>query len=273
MRFGTSRWSATLECTSVSLREEALRVLGWLSTGDDLPVPSATFRMEKRDGAWHLDVDGQPWESAPGPDGLLAAFHWHVTQAAFRSSPGHAAFHAGMVAFDGRTVLLPGPSGIGKSTLTLSCCLRGAAYGGDDLVWLDLATGEAVPFPLPLVLGDRALARLGPSVPQPVLAAETDWEPGERRRCLIHPEAFAGGPLSASLPAAVVLRGVDREGPPRLDRLGPGEALHELYRHAQFLWQERARVFETLSELADRVPVYLGRGPSTGLAERIRDLP
>ncbi|MFO7768089.1 MAG: hypothetical protein R6W82_03910 [bacterium] len=272
MRFGTPRWSAELDCPSVSLREEALRVLGWLASGEGLPAPAATFRLEGRGGSWQLDLDGQAWERAPDPEGLLAAFHWHVTQTAFRSTPGHAAFHAGLAAFDGRSLLVPGPSGAGKSTLTLACCLRGAAYGSDDLTWFDLASGELVPFPVSLALGHRALDRLGPAAPSPMLVAETDWEPGERRRCLVHPEDFAPARAEAAPPAAVVIRGAEREGPPRLDRLAEGEALHALYPHAQFLWQERARVFQALSTLAARVPVYLGRGPSAGLAEKVREL-
>lgn len=273
MRFGTSRWSSELQCPSTSLREEALRVLGWLATGQDLPAPAATFRLGGMGGTWQLDLDGQPRESSSDPGTLLAAFHWHVTQTAFRSTPGHAAFHAGLVAFDGPPILLPGPSGSGKSTLTLSCCLRGASYGGDDLTWFDLSGGEVVPFPVSLGLGSRALERVGPGVPQPLLTADTGWDTGDRRRCLLHPGDFSSGRVEPAEPAAVVIRGIDRDGPPRLDRMGAAEALHELYRHAQFLWQERARVFEALSDLVSRVPVYMGRGPSGELAERIRRLP
>jgi hypothetical protein len=57
---------------------------------------------------------------------------------------GIQALHAGLVARDGRGVLLAGPSGTGKSTTALACASAGFAYLADDCVGLEAADGVYV---------------------------------------------------------------------------------------------------------------------------------
>jgi hypothetical protein len=69
------------------------------------------------------------------------------------------ALHAGVVARAGRVVAFPGPSGIGKSTLTVACLRAGLEYGSDEALCLDWDTGAVTGYPRPLALTPDA-ARL-----------------------------------------------------------------------------------------------------------------
>lgn len=72
------------------------------------------------------------------------------------------ALHAGAVSWQGRTVLLPGQSGSGKSSVTACLCANGAAYLSDELIFLpDDGSGEVIAFPRPLCLkaGSAAAVR------------------------------------------------------------------------------------------------------------------
>ena len=57
--------------------------------------------------------------------------------------------HASCIAFEGRGVLLRGPSGSGKSDLALRAVEAGAALVADDLVMLGLRGGRVWASPLP----------------------------------------------------------------------------------------------------------------------------
>lgn len=64
-------------------------------------------------------------------------------------SPDYVAIHAGVVAYLGRTVLLPGRSFAGKSTLTAALVRRGAEYFSDEYALLR-PDGLVCPYPRPL---------------------------------------------------------------------------------------------------------------------------
>lgn len=77
--------------------------------------------------------------------------------------------HAGVVAVDGRALLLPGRSHDGKTTLTAALLRAGAAYGSDEYAVLD-PSGRVHPYPRPLAIrgiGNRQ------RVPASALGAET----------------------------------------------------------------------------------------------------
>ena len=57
------------------------------------------------------------------------------------------AVHAGLATWKGRTVLLPGPSHVGKSTLVLALSDLGAAVHADEYALIDPSTGRASGWP------------------------------------------------------------------------------------------------------------------------------
>ena len=63
---------------------------------------------------------------------------------------GRVAVHAGLVTWHGRTLLLPGPSRSGKSTLVLALAEQGATVHTDEYALIDPATGAAMGWPRPI---------------------------------------------------------------------------------------------------------------------------
>jgi len=66
-------------------------------------------------------------------------------------SKEHVAVHAAVVARDDQAIVLPGPSGIGKSTLALALIDSGATYYSDEFAVFN-RRGEVLPYPRPLAL-------------------------------------------------------------------------------------------------------------------------
>ncbi|NED99625.1 hypothetical protein [Phytoactinopolyspora halotolerans] len=69
--------------------------------------------------------------------------------------------HAGAVERAGQAVLFPGESGVGKSTLTAACLIRGFGYITDEAVALDPDTGRVTGLARPLMLTPWSTEALG----------------------------------------------------------------------------------------------------------------
>jgi hypothetical protein len=84
--------------------------------------------------------------------GSLTHVARHIRHATVRllmdARPDLLWFHAGAVALRGRTVLLPGPPGGGKSTLVTSLCSRGWSYLSDEIAPFDPHSHSVLPFAL-----------------------------------------------------------------------------------------------------------------------------
>ncbi len=60
--------------------------------------------------------------------------------------------HAGVVAFEGRGMILVGESGAGKTSTVAALVRRGAAYLSDEVALFDPAAGTVMPFPVPMAV-------------------------------------------------------------------------------------------------------------------------
>ena len=140
---------------------------------------------------------------------------------------GWLGLHAAAVAIGGRGVLLPAPSGAGKSTVFRSCLFAGQDGLSDDLVWLR-------------------------------------QEPSAAGGARIHPFP-KGGPGAAPLPtvpsaplAAIVCPVVAGRTSSRLEPMAAAEALDALLEQSGLLGpvESTRRQFGSLVRLADAVPAY-----------------
>ena len=136
-------------------------------------TPAAILVVDESRGsegapAYTLHAGGQVLASAPDRERAVVALqHWidgEVVARAGRLTP----VHAGVVAWRHRAVVLPGPSGTGKTSLVRSLLERGAVYYSDELAFLE-ADGRVRPYPRHLMVrGDDGLAR---AVPADILGA------------------------------------------------------------------------------------------------------
>lgn len=131
-------------------------VFGMFRAAPETSPHAQVLRLDARprDGApgWTLYAFDQPMYSVAGENQLVPATESLVTHLFARMQRSLFVLHAGMVAWDGRAVLLPGERGSGKSTLTLWLSRNGARYFGDDLLLVDFHNDEILAFPKAVTL-------------------------------------------------------------------------------------------------------------------------
>ncbi len=106
---------------------------------------------------------------------LLATLEQHSELlTAFRAQE-HLFVHAGVVAWKGRAILIPGRSMSGKTTLVRALLAAGAEYYSDEFAVLD-AAGRVHPYPVPLSIreGDNVV---GCKIPLETLDIQAGTEP------------------------------------------------------------------------------------------------
>jgi hypothetical protein len=114
---------------------------------DAAPV---TARFELGPGG-RFSADGVVAFDGVGDATVLAAFDNAVRSAVAVNAPDHVFVHAGVVARDGRAIVLPGASGTGKTTLVVALVRAGATYFSDEFAVLD-PEGRVHPYPKTLSL-------------------------------------------------------------------------------------------------------------------------
>lgn len=89
---------------------------------------------------------------------------WDVNDRAVASTTEHLLLHAAALARHGAGIVLPGPSGAGKTTLSAGLARSGMTYLTDEVTAIDPVTRELAPYPRPLTVEQGAwavLAELG----------------------------------------------------------------------------------------------------------------
>ena len=164
----------------------------------------------------------------------------------------HLFFHAASVGVARSGLLLVGPKGAGKTTLSLALAARGHAFLGDEIAGVRLDSFEVVPLRRSLAVrtGPRAqavseaLARAGAPV-------EIYPDVGERLRAQALGQFPGSRGVSLPLKALVFLQGF--EPTPSVERLEPGrEQIRQLTPMGATLWgmAPARRAFDMLSMLS-----------------------
>jgi hypothetical protein len=149
------------------------------------PGAPADHRYEAHvhhDRSVRLSLDGVPLSDCATVAAAVEWLLWHVNQAAAASVAGQVVLHAGGVQAGHVGILLPGPSGSGKSSLVAALVERGLRYLSDEIVVLGDGGATMAGLPRPLALrpgAQEVLARWRPAVDQEPMAGST-WfvDPG-----------------------------------------------------------------------------------------------
>jgi hypothetical protein len=170
------------------------------------------------------DLDPPPFPAIfPLSETLRTDLMVHVAEHA----PNHVFLHAGVVAVNGRAIVLPGPSFAGKTTLTAALVQAGATYYSDEYAVLTPA-GLIEPYARDLQV------RI----------------PGFETQTRTPIERFHGHAGTAAIPASLIAF-VDYTPHARWQprELSPGMAVLQLLPHAIPVQRTPARVLQTLTAL------------------------
>ena len=102
-------------------------------------------------------IDGQPALQPMSPHlGIPlveSAMNWCLGRRVTR----HLLIHAAVLERDGRALVMPGPSGVGKSTLTTALMSRGWRLLSDEVAIIDPRDGQLQPHPRPISLKNETI--------------------------------------------------------------------------------------------------------------------
>jgi len=212
-------YAFVVECAEPELGARLGRLLAPWASDDATDGPVYTLvSSDTSAGAWyHLGRCGE--ELAVGPDAgdLVDQLLFSVSTAAFASTRDHLLVHAGaVVAPDGTAVLLPGPSGAGKTTLVAGLVRAGFGYLSDEAGAIDPVTLCVHAFARPLGLKGDARAVFG-------VAGDGD---GVR---YLAADDLRPGATSGPVPVGhVVAPRYERGAPTTVTRMTPAETVLEL---------------------------------------------
>lgn len=119
--------------------------------------------VPREPAGWMLQVNRIPVLRVRSADQLAPALEGLLVGWAVRTRAGCLALHGAGVAIEGRTVLLVGTSGAGKSSTCLSLALRGARYLGDEVVFARAVDLVLEPFPKAITLKRGSFQLVPPS--------------------------------------------------------------------------------------------------------------
>jgi hypothetical protein len=220
---GVTMWVAT---NTPEARERLPSVLppGWqLSEESEVDYRFAVMGDER--GTYAVDVSGEVLIRGASLDLALETLDDVMQSSIARDAPNRMFVHAGVVAYGGRTLVLPGKSFSGKTTLVAALVRAGAIYYSDEYAPID-EDGLVHPYAKPLSLRDNAqlqrdlpvqsLGGIAGEVPLPIGAVvATIYRPGAEWR---------PNPLSAGAGALALLS----HTVPTRER--PGQALRTVIR-------------------------------------------
>jgi hypothetical protein len=179
------------------------------------------------------------------PDDLIYDLDKQITLELQYQRPDLFFVHAGVLELDGRAIVLPAPSGTGKSTLTLALVSRGFGYLSDELAPIDLArrTVHAYSHALCLKAVPGAI-----TLPPGTVQTPERW--------YVPPSALRARQVRSPTPIAA-LAFVRRHGTgPRLSRLSPARAAAHLLNNALNPSAHPQQGLEAALSLAQSVACY-----------------
>ncbi len=187
-------------CPFPTLRDEILAIYGGYPVGRpsdfvDYHVnvgPGTTIRRWFRPNVIaEAGMVNAPFVPLPLDIGVLAlemALNWLVATTADR----YLIFHSGVVARNGKAVLMPGASGIGKSTLTSGLAFAGWRLFSDEFGLFDPDKTLFYPYPRPISLKNASTTVMADRLPTAVFSRPFYNTPkGTIRYLCPEPEAIA----------------------------------------------------------------------------------
>jgi hypothetical protein len=175
---------------------------------------------------------------------LLQAVKYEVVMGLVNVRPDLLWFHAGAVAMNERgAVVFAAPGGSGKSTLVAQLYQQGWHYLSDDLLPLDLATGNILPFPQT----PRVRQNTGQLVPIDRLAEVPKFD------VALNFDSICRSPLPIQ---AIVFPCFDRLSSAQIFSCSPGSAALELLRNCINFTSHKQAALRQVSEIVKHLPAF-----------------
>jgi hypothetical protein len=215
--------------------------------------PTLSFSLEPQGDQVELRQDGAHATPVAHDHAFSVTMQWLLAVLIERSDL--LPIHGGMVARDGRALLLPAMSGRGKSTLTTAMLGVGFRFGSDELCPLG-DDGQVRAYPMPIRIREDALARLG-SLPPQVARWPTRIYRKDAWSHFLLPDPTIACEQPSYRPTLIVFPSGFHEHPePALRRISPGDAAMRLMAERLGPAPTSRAALDRCTDLCLRTPSY-----------------
>lgn len=187
------------------------------------------------------------------PDAPLATLLWAINRGVADTASGCLLVHAGAAELGGRAVVLPAPTGHGKSTLTAALVRSGLRYVTDETVAVTVGSLVIRPFPKALSIEAGSWAMLCDLEPRHLGALQArlagQWQVPAGS---VRPDAISGG----CDPFVIVSPAYRPGGPAELVRTSRAQSVTVLAQNSFNLDRMGRAGFDTAVGLARRCDCY-----------------
>jgi hypothetical protein len=229
-------------------------LLPWLPrarSSHDAPEVNIVLRRNSPSDYFEIDVNGVTIAANETMPYLFTLIQQATDDAMIRHLQDQTAIHAGAVVYRGKAIVMPGPSGSGKSRLVQELLRQGAEYCSDEYAILD-AHGCVHPYPRALMI------RRGSEEQHPVLASD------------LHAKV-CGRPSPVSL--FLFLRYEASSEGLAVQPLDRSESLIRLLQNTPHVLADKQDVFDPIKAAVSRAASYMGaRGEVSRAAAEILQL-
>lgn len=165
-------------------------------------------------------------------------------------------FHAGVVERHGRAIIMPGASGIGKSTLSAGLGYAGWRLFSDEFGLLRLADEQLVPNPRPVSLKNQSEAVMRAVIPADRFSRPYKETPKGTITYLLPPSDSITRMNETATPAMIVFPTFQRGAAPATAVVSKAETFILMRNCGVNAERLGLRAFETLSRLIEKCPAY-----------------
>lgn len=153
------RLELTFEDSRLEPRIREILPPGWTPAGADASTPRFALRETGQD-AYEVTISGAPAVEHASLEVALTLLDSQMRLSIAANARDWLFVHAGVVALEGRALVIPGATFTGKTTLVQALVEAGATYYSDEYAVLD-GHGRVHPYPRPLSIrtGDGSMMR------------------------------------------------------------------------------------------------------------------
>ena len=244
----------TLSIQTPHIAERLHHIFGSFQTQVPQPKSSKTFEIiQNSDETICVRSQGKTQKTYLTIDIFIAKFELQLIRAAF-AKMNLIGIHSGGVICKGKTLLFPGHSGNGKTTLTLGCVLNGSTFLSDEMVLIDPNTQQAYPFPRVLCLKNDM--HIFEKIDHKGLLHQTEVTRPLNNSFCVSPKSFDRVPQNQPSPVHnIIFPKYDANNKTKLTPIPPVQSLTKLLA-LTYKRTKTPKILDTLGNMVETVPSF-----------------